>query len=133
MLDGDCYPTVEHAYQAAKTTRQDERMQIRLAESPGEAKRLGQGVDLRPDWNNIQIMVMADLLAQKFTQHDELRLALMATEDSAPYVGLIEGNTWGDTFWGVCGGKGTNYLGTLLMTIRATLIAEEAAPFRVES
>lgn len=30
-----------------------------------------------------------------------------------------EGNTWGDTFWGICGGQGSNMLGQLLMDVRA--------------
>lgn len=32
---------------------------------------------------------------------------------------LIEGNHWGDTFWGVCNGVGQNNLGKLLMAIRS--------------
>ena len=31
---------------------------------------------------------------------------------------LVEKNDWGDTFWGVCSGKGENYLGRLLMQVR---------------
>ena len=31
---------------------------------------------------------------------------------------LIEGNTWGDTYWGVCDGVGENRLGKLLMEVR---------------
>lgn len=31
---------------------------------------------------------------------------------------LVEGNTWGDTFWGVCKGKGRNELGKILMKVR---------------
>ena len=32
---------------------------------------------------------------------------------------LVEGNYWGDTFWGICNGEGTNWLGILLMAERA--------------
>lgn len=31
---------------------------------------------------------------------------------------LVEGNYWGDTFWGVCRGRGENHLGKLLMKVR---------------
>jgi predicted NAD-dependent protein-ADP-ribosyltransferase YbiA (DUF1768 family) len=31
---------------------------------------------------------------------------------------IVEENSWGDTFWGVSGGKGRNELGKLLMKIR---------------
>ena len=34
---------------------------------------------------------------------------------------LVEGNTWGDKYWGVCGGIGLNHLGKLLMQVRDEL------------
>ena len=42
--------TVEHRYQAAKTTDPDERAAILAAATPGKAKRLGGKCRLRPDW-----------------------------------------------------------------------------------
>ena len=39
---------------------------------------------------------------------------------------LIEGNTWNDTFWGACNGKGLNHLGRILMTLRHDLLQERA-------
>lgn len=107
------YPSVEHAYQAAKTTNSLFRKAIRRATSPRIAKRLGRTVPIRSDWDEIKLSVMRDLLRQKFkggTLHTRLR----ETVD----VQLIEGNYWGDTFWGVCKGKGENHLGKLLMEIR---------------
>ena len=50
-------------------------------------------------------------------QHPKLRLALIATGDSI----LIEGNTWGDQFWGQVSGNGKNQLGLILMDIRKKL------------
>ena len=34
---------------------------------------------------------------------------------------LIEGNFWGDTFWGICDGVGENNLGKILMRVRKEL------------
>lgn len=34
---------------------------------------------------------------------------------------LEETNTWGDTYWGVCEGKGLNMLGKTLMQVRDEL------------
>jgi hypothetical protein len=34
---------------------------------------------------------------------------------------LIEGNFWGDVFWGVCNGVGKNHLGKILMEVRSEL------------
>lgn len=111
--DGELYPTVEHAYQAAKTLNPEFRMAIATA-TTGEAKRMGRQVPMRADWDSIKIDVMRDLLRQKFTEEPELRDLLLATGDAE----LIEGNTWGDYFWGVCNGEGQNNLGKLLMEIR---------------
>ena len=35
---------------------------------------------------------------------------------------LIEGNEWGDTFWGTCDGIGENHLGKILMRIRNEMV-----------
>lgn len=57
----------------------------------------------RPDWEDVKVDIMLGLLRQKF-QHPELGAKLLATGDAY----LVEGNTWGDTFWGVFNGKGQN-------------------------
>lgn len=118
-FEGFTYASVEHAYVAAKTLDQAERMIICQMASPGAAKRYGRKLALRPDWETVKVQIMDDLLRRKF-EHPELRQKLIDTGDDTP---LIEGNTWGDTFWGVCNGVGQNMLGTLLMTIRAELCA----------
>jgi len=115
-LDGDRYRTVEHAYQAAKTLDDTERADIRAVLTPREAKALGQRVTLRQDWDYVKVNAMLDLLRQKFRQ-EPLKGRLLATGDKR----LIEGNTWGDTFWGVCDGVGENWLGRLLMQVRGEL------------
>lgn len=111
--DGEFYPSTEHAYQAAKTLNLAERREIQEAATCGKAKRLGQKVELRSDWEEIKIEVMRDLLFQKFSYPD-LQDKLLATGDQH----LVEGNTWGDRFWGVCEGRGLNHLGRLLMDVR---------------
>ncbi len=122
-LDGVVYPTTEHAYQAAKTLDRVKRDEIRRAETPGKAKRLGQLVALRPDWETVRVDIMLDLQRQKFA-HGELRAQLLDTQDAE----LVEGNTWGDRFWGVCDGRGLNWLGRLLMQVRNELRSSTSAP-----
>lgn len=125
-LDGYVYPTVEHAFQAAKSFIRREREAIRLAPSPGKAKRLGRKVILRPDWEHVKIEVMKELLRQKFSD-PELCAKLLATGDAS----LIEGNHWGDVTWGCVLEKekwvGSNKLGVLLMELRFDL-REEVMP-----
>lgn len=116
QLDGLEFPTVEHAYQAAKTLNLEARALIQSLASPARAKRAGQQVVLRENWEHDKVAVMHDLLTQKFADPD-LAQQLLATGQR----NLVEGNTWGDTFWGVCDGVGLNWLGKLLMTVRTDL------------
>jgi len=60
---------------------------------------------------------METLLREKFSKDPELRAKLLNTGTSK----LVEGNTWGDRFWGVCRGQGENNLGRLLMKVREEL------------
>ena len=116
-LDGETYPTVEHAYQAAKTTSAVARERVRQHVRPGEAKREGKNLVLRPGWDdNMKLAIMEDLLRQKFNQQP-FRSWLLATGNAR----LVEGNSWGDRFWGVCKGVGHNHLGRLIMKIREEL------------
>lgn len=113
--EGIVYPSSEHAYQAAKTLNKDLRGAFAEITSPAEVKRLGQTITMRPDWDDVKINVMRDIVTAKFEQNPELMKMLMATKGHD----LIEGNTWGDTFWGECPiGKGRNELGKILMSIR---------------
>jgi hypothetical protein len=112
-IEGIEYPSVEHAYQAAKTLNIAEREEIALL-TAGQAKRRGYRVTLRDDWESIKLRIMEDLIRQKFNER-VLREKLKATGDAE----LIEGNDWEDKFWGVCDGEGENWLGKILMKVRS--------------
>jgi ribA/ribD-fused uncharacterized protein len=114
---GDLYPTVEHAYQAGKTDNDAERMAIRKAGTPHRAKKLGRQFKMRKDWEEIKEGHMRYLLRQKFMPGTTLAKWLLDTGDKQ----LIEGNTWGDMYWGICKGVGLNRLGIILMEIRGAL------------
>jgi ribA/ribD-fused uncharacterized protein len=114
VYDGHEYPTVEHAYVAAKSFDDGFRAAVRKEPKPGNAKRMGRDVALRPDWQYVRVPIMRDLSEQKYTYPE-----LIALLDSTSPHELIEGNTWGDTFWGQCPiGTGHNNLGKILMGIR---------------
>jgi N-glycosidase YbiA len=113
-LDGQSYPSTEHAYQAAKTLDTSWRRRIQMAETPNEAKRLGRKAPIRDGWEDMKIDVMYKLVRQKFRQHPRLSELILDTGDST----LVEGNWWGDRFWGVCNGDGENHLGIILMRVR---------------
>ena len=117
MYEDVLYPTVEHAYQAAKTLDLEQREKIRATDTPGAARKCGNVVELRSDWEEVKLGIMTDLVTQKFTLHSEFVEKLRATG----YAMLIEGNWWGDTFWGVYKNVGKNHLGRILMRVREEL------------
>ena len=114
--EGSDYPSVEHAYVAAKTLDPVIREQVASIQSPGEAKKIGHSLTLRPDWNEVRLGIMEKLLRKKFSYEHPARL-LLETGDAE----LIESNTWQDIFWGQCNGAGENHLSRLLMKIRGEL------------
>lgn len=114
--EGITYGTLEHAFQAAKTTEPVLRQLVRDAMHPAEARRLGRRVILRAGWNEMREQVMLDLLRIKFS-NEELAQQLIDTGIEE----LIEVNHHHDTFWGVCQGEGQNKLGQLLMIVRQEL------------
>lgn len=114
------WKTAEHAYQAAKATGSDKDEwidKIIRCKTPGEAKRLGKKVPLRPKWDEIKIEMMRRIVRQKFVQNPSLLRKLISTGNTT----LQEGNNWEDNFWGMCppeNKKGLNWLGKILMEIR---------------
>jgi ribA/ribD-fused uncharacterized protein len=119
--DGIVYPTNEHFFQAMKTLDNEERKKIAAALTPGQAKRMGRKVKLRPDWDSVRLQIMREGLVLKFLCHKDLAKKLVATGDAY----LEEGNWWNDTFWGVCNNVGCNMLGKLLMQLREELRGNE--------
>lgn len=120
FLESQEYPSVENAYQAAKTTNRVLRVPFETCTS-AQAKKLGSQLDVREDWPSIKLAVMEALLNQKFLEGSDYRKLLDETKGHD----LIEGNWWHDNFWGECScGKkpsckgGLNHLGKLLMKIR---------------
>lgn len=122
------YPTAEHLYQALKTLDKVQQNKILSAGYPAEAKRLGNTVTLRSNWEEIKVNVMLMILLLKFTQNIELAKLLCDTGDEE----LCEGNYWHDNFWGKCtctsclNGTlivGQNMLGLCLMEVRQLIEA----------
>ena len=112
------YGSNEAAFQSRKSTSFRERIDF-TGYRPNESKKFGRKVKLRADWESVKVDFMRDIVYAKFLQNPELAEKLLATGDAE----LIEGNTWHDTFWGVDSktGAGKNWLGKILMEVRANL------------
>lgn len=122
LWKGISWPSAEHLFQAGKTTSGEVAEWIRQSDTPGMAKSRGRAIEVRPDWNEIKLDVMLKVVTAKFMQNPDLAEKLVATGDED----LIEGNWWGDKFWGIDLKQkypsGENWLGRLLMILRAQLV-----------
>lgn len=115
QYDGLFYNNAEAAFQSAKLLDKVQRRQF-CNLNASNAKRFGRRVQLRPDWEQVKDNIMYEIIKSKFSiKH--LREMLLATGEAI----LIEGNTWNDTYWGMCRGKGKNMLGKILMRVREEL------------
>lgn len=111
--EGQSYKSSEGAYQAAKTLDPIERSKFENV-SAGMSKKMGKKLKLRLDWEEVKDNVMREIIKCKFEQNPNLMTNLINTGNRE----LVEGNYWGDTYWGVCRGVGKNMLGKLLMELR---------------
>lgn len=94
---GECsYPTIEHAFQAAKSLDIRERIRISKLRSPGTAKKAGRKVELRPDWEEIKLGVMYVCLCAKFSDEYWYKELKLTGEEN-----IVEWNSWRDKIWGV--------------------------------
>ena len=96
--EGIVYPTVEHAFQAAKTNDPQTRQAIADKDTPAKAKRAGGKRGILKDfdqasWEDKKVETMRTIVRLKF-ENPELRAKILATGDQE----LQEGNIWNDTF-----------------------------------
>ena len=133
-INGCLWPTVEHYYQAQKSTNSEYRSLILNAKTPGRAKRIGDSrinssfinkkswfrnhpESLRDDWSRVKVLVMTTAINAKFTQNPWLGELL---KDTQP-CDIIEDSP-NDNFWGIgSNGHGHNQLGEILMAVRDNL------------
>jgi hypothetical protein len=95
---------------------------------PGQAKKIGRRLPLRADWEQerpdgllVKEWTLLTLNRRKYAANPDLRRALHKTGDAL----ILEGNTWGDTTWGVIDTKsgvvGFNRMGSIAMAVREEL------------
>ena len=118
-IGGKRWPTTEHYFQAQKFAGLPDEEEIRNANSPGVAAKMGRDRNrpLRKDWESVKDDVMRTALKAKFSQYPHLKSLLLGTNDSK----LVE-HTKNDSYWGDGeNGTGKNMLGTLLMELRGKM------------
>lgn len=121
-LDGYEWPSVEHYYQATKYGDQAYADQIRLAETPAEATKLGKSKKFEPrrDWNKVKVTVMTRGTYIKCRTYPEIAQQLLDTDN----LTIVELSQY-DYFWGSGRDmRGNNAFGKMLMAVRNRLREE---------
>lgn len=117
VIDGITFPTVEHAFQAAKTTDIDERKRIATL-SVREARQAGREFNLDSySWDTKKYFVMENLLKAKFDADDSLAKKLISLSGK---ISMVSDR---DSFWGMDPDTdaGENNMGVILASIRDEL------------
>ena len=111
------WASAEHAFQAAKCKTPSDMILIHKLKTPEEARRCGQRITLRSDWEDVKDRVLFDVLFHKFKPGSDIHARLMATGKEE----LVEcgHDVYQDPYWGVVDGVGKNKLGKILMAIRS--------------
>jgi ribA/ribD-fused uncharacterized protein len=144
VVDGQAYPIVEQAYQPLKPRDAKVRTWLLAAlarslvalaahvfpsDTPDPVEIVGRTADsllgfhTRPGWSRLRYPWMMQYLEAKFQQHKDLSDLLLWTGT----VQIIEAGKTDDDAgrrWGVVNGRSQNYVGRMLMRIRATLQGE---------
>ena len=117
-MDGLAFGNAEAAFWAASCADEIGRRAVagaRLKNVREVAKRQAR----RPDWEDVRLSAMEDVVRAKFRQNEELARKLDATGDAR----LVWTNSIPDTYWGedryACAGE--NRLGEILMKVREEL------------
>ena len=134
------YPTADHAYQSLKPRDPRVRDWLMAAPTPSlvalaahvlpseadSVEIMGRTADAllgfhtRPGWSRLRFPWMLQCLRAKFAQHQDLRELLLSTGARQ----IVEAGRIDDDAgrrWGVVNGRGKNYLGRMLMRVRAEL------------
>lgn len=122
------FQTSEHAYQAFRCESEKDFEKIMNSKTPSEAKKMSHGCFPRIDWEEIKDAFMYIILKNKFCDKGNKDAVDLLISTYPSY--LLEGNDWGDTYWGCCfmtaenKWVGQNVLGNLLMMLRYHKIME---------
>lgn len=115
-LEGITYSNNEAAFQAYQTT--DTALRETFSSLSAKAAKIeGRKLQYRSDWEDVKINIMYAIVIAKFTQNEDLKIALLATGDAY----LENTGSWVNRIWGTINGVGNNYLGKILMNVRSKL------------
>ena len=122
IMDGEFYPTIEHAYQSGKFIETAPKIaeQIKKCLSAHEAQKIAfaNRDKQASNWDNVIVEYMEKLLRLKLQQNPYVMKKLLQTKDY-----IICEDSPKDDFWGIGFNRnGRNQLGKLWMKLRSELL-----------
>ena len=117
-FENQIYPSVAHAFQAARTSDTDLRSSIAKCADFQALYTLCEEMDNPADWQKQRLFVMERLIRDKFRRNRELQRRLLETGSKALINTYTDATVASNLFWGLVGPKGQNHVGNLLMKTR---------------
>ena len=123
IFEGENFLTAEHAYQAGKARKLAVKVWLMAAPSPSLLAMAAHGLyswDIAPGWSKGRRSRMLSVVRAKFQQHADLAEILIGTGTAR----LVEAGTEDNAVnrrWGEVNGVGSNWLGEILMQVRAEI------------
>ena len=122
--DGILYPSVTHAYHAARSSDEVTRRAILNSETFQILGNIAIRIEDPLGWQEKKVKVMEQLIRDKFRRSKELQDKLRMTENRE-LVMTYQEEKKNNLYWGVVKGKGQNQLGRILMKIRDDLLQDK--------
>ncbi len=72
IYEGIEYPSSEHAYVAAKTDNQLQKIAISEILNTSDVKRFGRTLKLKSNWDSVKVSIMKNIVEAKFDQNTNL-------------------------------------------------------------
>lgn len=123
-FSGILYPSVSHAYHAARSNDERTRRAILNAETFQALGNIALRINDPIDWQERKVKIMEQLVRDKFRRSKELQERLKLTEGRELVMTYTDNNSK-NNFWGVVKGNGQNQLGRILMKIREDLLNDK--------
>jgi predicted NAD-dependent protein-ADP-ribosyltransferase YbiA (DUF1768 family) len=120
---GLIYPSVAHAFQAARTPHEDTREKIAKTLELPALYALTSHIQDPPDWSRRRETVMEMLLRDKIRRNRDIQGRLGDTADAPLVNAYAAASSPTDTLWGMIDGRGHNKVGKMLEAIRQDLIS----------
>jgi predicted NAD-dependent protein-ADP-ribosyltransferase YbiA (DUF1768 family)/pSer/pThr/pTyr-binding forkhead associated (FHA) protein len=121
QFQGVLYPSLTHAYHAARTDSESMRRRIANCYDFDDLCKLASAMEERKDLQMARLKIMEQLLRDKFLRNRSLRENLLRTGSAEIVKTYPDESNPSNAYWGVIHNRGSNKLGKLLMEIRRNI------------